>query len=688
MSTVRPDTVLATTPPRTREWISPNAWIIGPRSDLLLFLGTPLLLLAVFGLAERLWNVAALSVFATVLAMGHYLPGFVRAYGDRALFQRFRWRFLLAPVFFITTAVVMTHRGSHVFLMVVVIWGAWHWLMQTYGLVRIYDAKAKNFDSATARLDYALCLAWFGVLYWQTDGASGVLMHYYRAGGRLPPEWIPHLVRLWWVVTLAITAVYVLHTIRRARAGQPPSLLKLALLGVSFFFYLYAFGYSSSKLVAFGLFEGYHDIQYLAIVWIFNRNRARDPQAGSFTRFLFQQRMPLILLYIGLCLAFGSYDFVARSLNEGALATTAISIITGLALLHFYFDGFIWRIREPETRSTLGVDGTQPALSRFRLSPAMRHGLLWGILLAPLTALAIWEESGAAMGDVEACRAVIRARPDSHKTHYLLSSELTRENRLDEARVHIERARQLRPGYDLYEMQYADLMLGRSDLSTEQLDEIIACYNRTSRIRPELANLHRNWAKALCLKGDLDQAVKRYEASLSLDAASAITHYDYAIAQAKRQEFAIAERACAAALKLEPQYVDALALRATLLMQLNRPGPAVQHYRQVLQLDPMNQRAKTQLALALASTQDARVRDPGEAVELANQVRQAAEDSEPSLLRDLSSVYFAAGDRPAAIGVLQRAAELYLKQGNAAAAEQIGAMVSQLKATSAVDSGE
>ena len=75
-----------------------HGWIIGPIQDLLLFLGTPLLLIVVFGLAERYWNLAAVAVFSTVMAMGHYLPGLMRAYGDPALFQRFRWRFLLAPV--------------------------------------------------------------------------------------------------------------------------------------------------------------------------------------------------------------------------------------------------------------------------------------------------------------------------------------------------------------------------------------------------------------------------------------------------------------------------------------------------------------------------------------------------------------------------------------------------------------
>ena len=39
-------------------------------------------------------DLLAVAAFASI---GHHLPGFLRAYGDRELFRRFRWRFLLAP---------------------------------------------------------------------------------------------------------------------------------------------------------------------------------------------------------------------------------------------------------------------------------------------------------------------------------------------------------------------------------------------------------------------------------------------------------------------------------------------------------------------------------------------------------------------------------------------------------------
>jgi Tfp pilus assembly protein PilF len=338
---------------------------------------------------------------------------------------------------------------------------------------------------------------------------------------------------------------------------------------VTFLFYGYAFGYSSSKLVAFGLFEGYHDIQYLAIVWVFNRNRAAsDPAAGPFTRFLFRRRAPLILLYVALCLVFGSYDFVARSIEQQHVAQMAIAMITGLALTHFYFDGFIWRIREPVTRTTLGVTGDASRMNATLTSPALRHGLLWAALLIPLSALGLGEMSGGARSDGDACRSVLQALPKSHKTHYLLASVLTAEGDHDEALTHIQRARSLRPSYDLYDVLYADLMLGNEDLSMAQLDEVIDCYQRAENSRSNVPNLHPNWARGLQRRRQLARSAMRYQVALNLDPVQAETHYEFGAVLAQQGQFAASAEACERACRLDPQNAKAHALLGSSNMAL------------------------------------------------------------------------------------------------------------------------
>src|SRR6184192_3790899 len=77
-----------------------NVWILDSWRDLILYVGTPLLIIPLFTLAQARWSAQEIYLFVAAFgAMGHHLPGMIRAYGDRALFERFRWRFLVAPAF-------------------------------------------------------------------------------------------------------------------------------------------------------------------------------------------------------------------------------------------------------------------------------------------------------------------------------------------------------------------------------------------------------------------------------------------------------------------------------------------------------------------------------------------------------------------------------------------------------------
>ncbi len=652
--------------------IPSQAWIIGAAGDTLLFLGTPVILIALFYLAERLWNLYALIAFSLVLAMGHYLPGLMRAYGDPVLFRRFPVRFVVAPVFFITIAQVLAQYTLEAFLLAVVAWGAWHWLMQTYGLVRIYDAKAKNFDAASARLDYALCIAWFGVLYWRTDGTTGVFMHFFKAGAPLSPIVLQWFARIWGVATAAITVFYLVHMIRRTRAGHPPSVLKLMLLGVSYLFYLYAYGYSSSKLIAYALFEGYHDIQYLAIVWIFNCNRAqKDPGAGTFTRFLFRQRAPLIVMYVLLCIGFGSFALFSHNMiEEGPLQRAALGLITGLAMVHFYFDGFIWRIREPETRATLDVAGDNAQKVRGLLLPmSLRHGLIWAGLGIPVVLLGVWEFSGGAADDATAYQTTLQVQPKSAKSHYMLGRTLEDAGRYEEALARIRRARELRPGYDLYDLRYAELLLASGNYTEADLDEIITCYENGMTTRPDLVN-HANWAKALRLRGRLDDAAYRYQVALQQNPSNAETHFDLATVLMMQRNFNAAEQFCAQAVRLDPDYVDAHGLLGMIRMAQGRPGEGFEHYRQALRVDPDEPRILTSLALGLANVEDPALRDTDEAVRLADKARTLAAEN-PGVWENLAFVYAAVGRFEDAKSAAQEAARLYRATGREAQAAQL-----------------
>src|SRR5437867_11461482 len=122
-------------------WWQSDYWIFSPLQDMIFVLLTPLLILLTFAAARRSGWINGLLTFGLALAMAHYLPGILRAYGDRALFQRFRVRLILAPLFLIAISTWFAYLSLHIVILLALLWGQWHWMMQVYGFARIYDAK-------------------------------------------------------------------------------------------------------------------------------------------------------------------------------------------------------------------------------------------------------------------------------------------------------------------------------------------------------------------------------------------------------------------------------------------------------------------------------------------------------------------------------------------------------------------
>ena len=139
-----------------------SPWILDRWRDLLLFVGTPVLLIPLFTAAQARWSAQDIFLFVGAFgAMGHHLPGMIRAYGDRALFARFKTRFIVAPTALLIVCIWSSVYNIQAIQLVAMAWGIWHGMMQTYGFGRIYDAKALAREPARARVDLALCFAWF-----------------------------------------------------------------------------------------------------------------------------------------------------------------------------------------------------------------------------------------------------------------------------------------------------------------------------------------------------------------------------------------------------------------------------------------------------------------------------------------------------------------------------------------------
>src|SRR6266699_2407046 len=489
----RPQTVPAVpaAAPRTKLWIL-DSW-----RDLILYVGTPLLLMPVFALAQSRWSPQDIYLFVAAFgAMGHHLPGMIRAYGDRALFERFKWRFILAPLFLLAICTAFFWWDLKGILLVVFFWGVWHGLMQTYGFCRIYDAKTGTFDTLTRRLDFAMCVIWFATaVALSSYRLSDTLDTYYMCGGPfIPPSVVQLGQGLILLLAVAVSVLFVAHFCRLWIIGKRPNPVKVALLITSIAFWWYCNNLVPNILVGIALFEVFHDVQYLSLVWIYNRNRVeKDSNIGGFMRFVFRRSGSLMGLYLGLVFAYGSLSYFNAHLGIDTVKRILTGVVTASTLLHFYYDGFIWKVRERSTRQSLGLAGgtTDVSLSGFLPSWAL-HGLKWAaVFVLPLSALWFWQ-THLAISEVQRRAWLVADVPVGAKQHFDYGLALQKEGQWEQAEEQYKIALSFKSADAKSHMNLAAVFMAQAkfDAAAQHMEEAL-------RLQPNSGEFHFSYASLL-----------------------------------------------------------------------------------------------------------------------------------------------------------------------------------------------
>jgi Tfp pilus assembly protein PilF len=522
----------AAPPPAT----SRPLWIVDPWHDLALIVGAPAIILPAIWLLETRFPPNQIYLFvASFGAVGHHLPGMMRAYGDRFLFERFKYRFVLTPLVLGGMCLLFAVRELNAMVLIAYLWGVWHGLMQTYGFVRIYETKAGTSSRTAARLDFAMCLAWFGgaVLLSPTRMAK-VLNDYYRSGGTpVPPELVSGTTAAWVMATGVVTIAFLGYLAYRWVRGATPSPAKLLLMATSVAFWWYSNVSVSNMLVGIALFEIFHDVQYLTIVWVFNLNRVdRQPGLGRFTRFLFRRSWGLVGLYVGLVAAYGSLNLLPPVLPGQTLARALTGLLTASALLHFYYDGFIWKVRETSVRQTLGLSSLARGGARDRgssarpidsVSPAnWVHALKWAGFVLPVAWLGL-AQGQSSMAALERQRLVVEAVPQSADARNNLGGALLVGGDIDGAIGHLREAIRLDPDHAEAHSNLG-VALARRGRWADAIDE----YREAIRLDARQTQAYSNLGNALLQQGQVRDAISTFQAGLSIDAADPQTRTNLA----------------------------------------------------------------------------------------------------------------------------------------------------------------
>jgi tetratricopeptide (TPR) repeat protein len=519
------------------------AWIVSPAWDLAYLVLTPVLIVPAVLLAARYWLTPEQIYLAVIsfASLGHHLPGFMRAYGDRELFARYRWRFLLAPPLVFGLALLFTPPAAirdafglpwqhlHGMELVLLVWGTWHGLMQTYGFMRIYDLRRGENNRTAARLDQALCLAMFtaGVVFSDTRmyGVAGAM---WQSG--LPLFGPEALATLRWIIgaaCVAVALVYVVHLTNRRRQGLPINGVKLALAVVTGWFYWYCGRLSTNLLIGIAMFEIYHAVQYNAIVWIYNR-RLFERSRESLGRFgiLFGDRWTMLGLYLAAIGAYSSIRFFTAQSGDRMFSGDLdqaqqwlIAAFVTSSFLHFYYDGFIWKVSERKSRETLGGEAIA-ATAVNRLVPGAVHAGKWAALLAIIAFLVASERKSQASTDhevqnehmLQALAALTPEVPEARELSTQLSAaeaerqyeiglELLKKGEAEAALAPLHEALRVDPTH-----LQAHLQLGDALLALGKFNAGADAYRAAITLRPDVPEARIGLADAYIKAGRLDAA--------------------------------------------------------------------------------------------------------------------------------------------------------------------------------------
>jgi Flp pilus assembly protein TadD len=567
-----------------------SLWILDFWQDLGLFVLSPLWLIPLLWIAKSRFDPNGFgAVILAVGGTGHHLPGFIRAYTDPILFRRFRMRFILAPLFLVAVYALFFSLHLDGLKLILVFWGTWHGAMQVNGFLRIYDAKVGSFSPATAWLDWAMCLTWFagGLLY--SSRLIVVFSHFFKAGGAaIPYEAFSFLRHAWMLLAGVILLAFVINAWKQAREGKPPSPVKLLMMVSSVGLWWFALVGVSSLLVGLLLFEIVHDIQYNALVWFYNKRRvAQGLTASWLEKFLFRPNVSRAMVYLLLIVAYGGVADLLDYANVQApdvlqIGPSAVSFWTGLFMvstfLHFYFDGFIWQVREGDFRKGMGIGTAGVASVKRDLLPA---GWKWAFFLIPAAVLGVSEYRKPPMPLLDQARNMVELLPDRWQANAVIGSLEKAAGDEEYALAYLQRAVTLNPSYSYGETMLGDIYSHRGESGTA-----LEHYSKAVDLNPANYAVHGRLGKLLVNAGRNAEAIPHLKTAADHGQSDAELDYVLGASLVKEKRPSEGIAYLSRAVQLDPRQKQAFNyLGAAFQLQGDLRG-ALAYYGKALEIDP------------------------------------------------------------------------------------------------------
>ena len=326
-----------------------TVWVQGPALDLVLAFGwVPAFVAALAVTGDALGD---LTKAVLLLSFCHQPVTLPLVYGDATERRRLAAWLLVLPA----AAIAAVYLGLTVSVVVVSLvaglWNAHHTLRQRYGLLRIYGRKVGQADGDH---EQHLLFSWFLVVLLVALAGDGLIDQLQELPvGFWNAELVDvlDLVRPLAVLGIVPALAWALWTTRawsRLERARPRNRAKhVYLAGVATSFAIAPF----APVAALLGFVSAHSVEYLVVVA--GTVRRRVPRRSLVGRAVAPRGGPVVFLvgYVGAVL-------VVIALVERLLPLRLfLSCYLAIGVLHFVYDGMIWRLRRPDVAATFAIEG-------------------------------------------------------------------------------------------------------------------------------------------------------------------------------------------------------------------------------------------------------------------------------------------------------------------------------------------
>lgn len=336
-----------------------QGYIVDRRNDYIWFLALPFVAVLFALLAQEYLPGDGRALIAFFVTTPHHCATWLRVYGSPLEFRRQRERLILGPILLIGLAYGLVRLAPFALLLIVFLWDHQHSIMQQYGFSRVYDFKAKTGAPSTPKFDL-----YFNWIFFVNMLVVSPLWSIYWL--RLLHEWhlplstatVLLVQQISWTVTIGYGAVFLGHLVWCIYHGYPLNPLKYLFLLASYFLWYYT-SFTTGYLLVFVIAHRImHGIQYLVMVYFYNRNEVQ--RRGGDSRLLTYLGQPRHLkAFVFVCAVYAlAFELLTKIEERGFsfgddIDLLGYSLISSFALIHYYFDSFIWKVRRPEVQHAL-----------------------------------------------------------------------------------------------------------------------------------------------------------------------------------------------------------------------------------------------------------------------------------------------------------------------------------------------